>query len=237
MSTFRALAISLTAVATYSASAATPPVTTQALQTIPLVAHEQGAAMMQQAMSRLLPDVTFTFLSKDYENDQYVKDPITGNKVRTACLRFRASSGFRFKVDPPQHSLTTQQLTVTANIAKIRADGLAFKFMPGPCAWVGAGLGVQLTDVKLVYKARPMLTFDGNGACRLVWNNDPNGLAVSIGDLNIIGVQNNLDGLAKNAVREALNFSLDAMFGSGLRGELQKVVLDTCGGGVRVRAR
>jgi hypothetical protein len=237
MSIFRALAISFASVATYSASAATPPVTTQTLQTIPLVAHEQGQAMMQQAMTRLLPDVTVTFLDKDYENDQYVKDPITGNKVRTACLRFRASSGFRFKMDPPQHSLTTQQLTVTANIARIRADGLAFKFMPGPCAWVGAGFGVQLTDVKLVYKARPMLTFDGaNGACRLVWNNDPNGLAVSIGDLNIIGVQNNLDGLAKNAVREALNFSLDAAFGSGLRGELQKVVLDTCGG-ARVRVR
>lgn len=229
-------ALFLTVLVTHAAAAATPPVTTQALQTIPLVAHEQGGAMMQQAMSRLLPDVTFTFLNKDYENDQYVKDPITGNKVRTACLRFSASSGFRFKMDPPQHSLTTQQLTVTANIARIRADGLAFKFMPGPCAWVGAGFGVQLTDVKLVYKARPMLTFDGNGACRLVWNNDPNGLAVSIGDLNIIGVQNNLDGLAKNAVREALNFSLDAAFGSGLRGELQKVVLDTCGG-TKLRTR
>lgn len=58
----------------------------------------------------------------------------------------------------------------------------------------------------------------------------------SIGDLNIIGVQNNLDGLAKNAVREALNFSLDAAFGSGLRGELQKIVLDTCGG-TRLRTR
>jgi hypothetical protein len=235
MSILRALSF-LTVLVTHTAVAATPPVTTQMLQTIPLVAHEQGAAMMQQAMSRLLPDVTFTFLNKDYENDQYVKDPITGNKVRTACLRFSASSGFRFKMDPPQHSLTTQQLTVTANIARIRADGLAFKFMPGPCAWVGAGLGVQLTDVKLVYKVRPMLSFDGNGACRLVWNNDPNGLAVSIGDLNIIGVQNNLDGLAKNAVREALNFSLDAAFGSGLRGELQRVVLDTCGG-TKLRVR
>jgi hypothetical protein len=220
---------------TVAASAAVPPVSTQALQTIPLVAYEKGPAMMQQAMSRLLPDVTVTFLDKDYENDQYARDPITGTKVRTSCLRLRASSGFRFKMDPPQHSLTTQQLTVTANIAKIRADGLAVKFMVGPCAWVGAGMGIQLTDVKLVYKARPMLAFDGNG-CRLVWNNDPNGLAVSIGDLNIIGVQNNLDGLAKNAVREAINFSLDAMFGSGLRGELQKVVIDTCGA-TKVRVR
>jgi hypothetical protein len=220
---------------TIAASAAVPPVSTQALQTLPLAGYEQGPAMMQQAMSRLLPDVTVTFLDKDYENDQYVRDPITGNKVRTSCVRFRASSGFKFKMDPPQHSLTTQQLTVTANIARIKADGLAFKFMLGPCAWVGAGLGVQLTDVKLVYKARPMLTFDGNG-CRLVWNNDPNGLTVSIGDLNMIGVQNNLDGLAKDAVREALNFSLDAMFGSGLRGELQKVVIDTCGG-TKVRVR
>jgi hypothetical protein len=235
MNRFRILAAS-SLFLTVAASAATPPVTTQALQTIPLVAYEQGSAMMQQAMSRLVPDVTVTFLDKDYENDQYARDPVTGTKVRTSCLRFRASSGFRFKMDPPQHSLTTQQLTITANIAKIKADGLAIKFMVGPCAWVGAGMGVQLTDVKLVYKARPMLVLDGNAACRLVWNNDPNGLAVSIGDLNIIGVQNNLDGLAKNAVREALNFSLDAMFGSALRGELQKVVIDTCGA-TKVRVR
>jgi hypothetical protein len=234
MNRFKILAASSLFV-TVAASAAAPPVTTQALQTIPLVAYEQGPAMMQQAMSRLLPDVTVTFLDKDYENDQYARDPVTGTKVRTSCLRLRANSGFKFKMDPPQHSLTTQQLTVTANIAKIRADGLAVKFMVGPCAWVGAGMGIQLTDVKLVYKARPMLAFDGNG-CRLVWNNDPNGLAVSIGDLNIIGVQNNLDGLAKNAVREAINFSLDAMFGSGLRGELQKVVIDTCGA-TKVRVR
>lgn len=196
----------------------------------PLGTYTNGQAMMQEAMSRLIPDVGVTFLNKDYEKDVYVREPITGKKVRVSCVQFRANSGFRFKMDPPKHSLTSQQLTVSANIPKIRADGLAFKFMLGPCNWIGAGMGVQLDDVKLVYKARPVLTFN-DGGCRLVWNNDPNGIAVSIGDLNVLGVQNDLDKLAKDAVREAINAALDAFFGSALRGELQKVAVKTCGSG------
>ena len=195
---------------------------------LPLGSYANGQAMMQEAMSRLVPDVGVTFLNKDYEKDVYVREPITGKKVRVSCVQFRANSGFRFKMDPPTHSLTSQQLTVSANIAKIRADGLAFRFMLGPCNWIGAGMGLQLDDVKLVYKARPVLSFN-DGGCRLVWNNDPNGIAVSIGDLNVLGVQNDLDKLAKDAVREAINAALDAFFGSALRGELQKVVVKTCG--------
>jgi hypothetical protein len=152
-------------------------------------------------------------------------------------VRFKANSGFHFKIDPPQYSLTTQGLTVTQNIAKIRADGLSSKFQLGPCAWVGAGVGVQLTDVKYVYKARPLINLGGQ-ACQLVWNNEPNSLQISIGDLNIIGVQNDLDKLAKDAAREAINYSLDAYFGSALRGELQKVVIGSCGAAIdRTRLR
>jgi hypothetical protein len=203
---------------------------TQALQSMALSSYGQGQSMMQQAISQLKLDAKFTFLNKDYENDKYVRDPITGKKVRVSCIRFKADSGFQFKLDPPQYSLTTQGLTVSQNISKIRADGLSSRIQLGPCAWVGAGFGVQLTDVKYVYKARPMISFDGTGACKLTWNNDPNGISVSIGDLNIIGVQNDLDKLAKDAAREAVNFSLDAFFGSALRGELQKIVINTCGG-------
>lgn len=224
--------------ATWSASGAQPvvPATTQALQSLPLASYQQGQAMMQQAISQLKLDIRFTFLNKDYEDDKYVRDPVTGTRVRVSCVRFKADSGFQFKVDPPQYSLTTQGLTVSQNIAKIRGDGLAFKFQLGPCAWAGAGFGVQLTDVKVVYKARPMLSFDPQGGCKLAWNNDPNSLTVAIGDLNILGVQNDLDKLAKDAAREAINFTLDAFFGSALRGELQKVVIDVCGAPkVRVR--
>jgi len=202
---------------------------TQALSMMPLATYGSGPAMLQQAMSRLNADVSVKFLDKDYENDVYAREPITNRKVRVSCVRLRADSGFHFSMDPPAYNLTSQQLTITGRISKIRADGLAVKVMLGPCAWTGAGLGVQLTDVKLVYKARPMLSFDEAGACRLAWNNDPNGIAISIGDLNIIGVQNDLDKLAKDAVREAINYSLDAVFGGALRGELQKIVVDTCG--------
>jgi hypothetical protein len=204
---------------------------TQALAAMPLASFPQGKAMVDKAIAQLAPDVAMTFLNKDYENDVYAKEPVTGQKVRVSCVRFRATSGFRFAMDPPKYTLDTQKLLLTAHIAKIRADSLSFKFMLGPCAWVGGGYGVQLTDVKLTYKARPMLSFDDSGGCRLAWNNDPNSLTLSVGDLNILGMQNDLDKLAKDAAREAINFSLDAVFGSALRGELQKVTLNTCGSG------
>jgi hypothetical protein len=208
----------------------------KALQNIPLASYPEGEAMMRQAISQLKLDLKFSFLNKDYEDDKYVRDPVTGNKVRVSCVRFKADSGFQFKIDPPQYALTPQGLTVTQNIAKIRADGLTSRFQLGPCAWVGAGLGLQLTDVKYVYKARPMLNF-GSEACKLVWNNDPNSLQISIGDLNIIGVQNDIDKLAKTAVREGVNYTLDAMLGSALRGELQKVVISACGSGSGLKVR
>jgi hypothetical protein len=222
-------AIGLPAVAQINAN----NITQQAIQAIPLASYSQGQSMMQQAVSQLKLDVKFSFLNKEYENDQYAREPITGKKVRTSCVRFKSNSGFQFKLEPPQYTLTTQGLTVTQNIAKIRADGLAVKFQLGPCAWVGAGLGVQLTDVKAVYKARPILSFENPNACKLIWNNDPNSLNISIGDLNVIGVQNNIDKLAKDAAREAINATLDAAFGVALRSELQKVVINTCGSSKR----
>jgi hypothetical protein len=220
-----------------AAAAAVPPVSQQ-LQSMPLASYPQGQAMLQQALNLLAPDVDVRFLDKSYDNDQYVRDPVTGTKVRVSCVRFRADSGFRFKKDPPTFTMTNSGLTVSQNIARIRADGLSYKFQLGPCAWVGAGFGVQLTDVKAVYKVRPTLSFDDAGACRLNWNAEANSLAIAIGDLNIIGVQNDLDKLGKDAVREAINATLHAAFGNGLRGALNKVVIDTCGGGkVGVRVR
>jgi hypothetical protein len=234
----RAAAILLGSLMSCTVTAANLPPMTQQLQSIPLSSYPNGQAMMQQALNQLAVDIDVRFLDKTYEKDVYAREPVTGKKVRVSCVRLRVDSGFRVKTDPPTFSLNTGGLTVTQNIARIRADGLTSKFQLGPCAWVGAGLGVQLTDVKAVYKVRPMLTFDGNGACRLNWSDDANSLAIAIGDLNIIGVQNDLDKLGKDAVREAINATLYAAFGNGLRGALNKIVIDTCGDkgiGVKVR--
>ena len=199
-----------------------------AITAFPLAAYEGGQEMMQQAASQLRLDIDFEFLDKAYKNDVYVREPVTNKKVRVSCVRFRATSGFKLKMDPPTYSLTNQGLTVTQNFPKIKADGLTYRFQLGPCADIAGGYGVQLSDVKFVYKARPIISFEENG-CSVSWNADPNGIGISIGDLNIIGVQNDLDKLAKDAVREAINFTLDAAVGSGLRGELQKVAVQTCG--------
>ena len=52
---------------------------------------------------------------------------------------------------------------------------------------------------------------------------------MTIGDLNIINVQNNLDKLAKNAVEDAVNLTLGEFFGSMLRRDLIRVAGGVCG--------
>jgi len=197
----------------------------------PLSTHPQGQQMMSQAaQNAALLDLNFQFLNKSYKNDVYVRDPL-GKKHRVSCVRFKSTSGFRFKVDPPAFTLTSQGLTVEQNISKLTADGLTVKVQLGPCADIAAGMGVRLSDIKLVYKAKPMITFDQNQLCRVSWSRDTDELRVAIGDMNITGVQNDIDKLAKDAVREALNAVFDAYFGGRLRGELTKVSVNVCGGG------
>lgn len=196
----------------------------------PLASHPQGQQMMAEAAQKAaLLDINFKFLNKTYENDQYMREPITGKKVRTACLRFKASSGFRFRMDVPKFTLTNAGLTVEQNFSKITADGLTVKVQVGPCADIAAGVGIRLSDVKLVYKARPMLSFDENNYCKLTWNLDSDDLRVAIGDMNITGVQNNIDKLAKDAVREALNATLETVFTGTVPGELAKITTNVCG--------
>lgn len=193
---------------------------------IPLASHPQGQAMLQQALSNLSLSVNFKFLDKTYENDQYTN--VAGQKVRTSCLRFRATSGFGFSMGPPSAQLTAQGLRVVENINKIDANGLTVKLQVGPCMDIAGGFGVKLTDVKVVYEARPVITYDSQGYCRLTWNEDPDSLRVAIGDLNIIGVQNNLDKLAKDAVREGANRTFKTVH-ELLRNDLTKISVNVCG--------
>jgi hypothetical protein len=207
----------------------------QAAQTMAVQAlgnYAKGPQMMEQAISGLSVDVSFRFLDKTYENDVYVKDPVTGNRIRTACVRFKSTSGFAFKASGPSYTLTTQGLTVVQNIDRIDAEALNFSFQLGPCVSAGGGFGIKLRDVKLTYKARPTIKFE-NGGCRVSLNPIPDETRVSIGDMNILGVQNDLDKLAKDAVREALNVSLANFFNGGLGSGLARASISACGGGKR----
>ena len=89
---------------------------------------------------------------------------------------------------------------------------------------------MRLSDVKLTYKAKPIVSFQNN-LCAVSWNQQTDELTVTVEDLNITGVQNDIDKLVKDAAREAINAALDAYFGGRLRGELMKVSLNVCGGG------
>jgi hypothetical protein len=204
-------------------------ITTAALP-IPLAAHPQGQAMMAQAAQKAaLLDLNFKFLDKSYENNTYATDPL-GNKYITGCYLFKATSGFRLKVDVPQFTLTNQGLTITQNISRLSADGLAAKFRAVACHDVDVGVGLRLSDVKVTYTARPQLSFSqSNGACTLGWSQDNDEVHVSIGDLNVLGVQNNIDQLAKKAVVEGVNAMLERFYGDTLRGELVKITVGVCG--------
>jgi hypothetical protein len=205
------------------------PPTATSMAPIPLASHPQGQAMMAEAVRKAaLLDINFQFLDKTYENDTYVRDPL-GNKQRVACWRFRGTSGFRFKVDHPKYSLTGQGLTIDQNISRITADALTVKVQVGPCVDVAAGLGLRLSNVRVVYKAKPMIRMEAN-RCVTSWSTQTDELNISIGDLNITGVQNNLDTLAKDAAREAVNATFDTYFGSVLSRELVKASVSFCGG-------
>jgi hypothetical protein len=197
----------------------------------PLSTHPQGQAMMAEAAhNAAMLDINFQFLNKWYENDVYAKDPL-GNKYRVSCVRFKATSGFRIAVDEPSFTMTTDGLRIEQNFPKLTADGLTVKVQFGPCTDITTGIGVRISDIKVIYTARPMISVADSERCKMTWSLDTDDLRVSIGDLNISGVQNNIDKLAKDAAREALNAAFDSYFGSRMRGELLKVSVKTCGGG------
>lgn len=210
-----------------------PDLTTSAMTmaaVTPLASHPQAEEMLREATQKAAAlDLNFKFLNKTYENDVYVTDPL-GEKHRVSCVRFRATSGFRFKLDVPSFTLTTQGLRVVQNVSSLTADGLTVKVQFGPCTDITAGVGIRLSDIKLVYTARPMISYT-EGKCQVSWSREHDDLNISIGDLNITGVQNDIDKLAKDATREALNSLIDGYFGGRLRSELLKISVNTCGGG------
>ncbi|MDH3503811.1 MAG: hypothetical protein OEZ41_04005 [Nitrospirota bacterium] len=219
-----------------SSSHPAPPPTTPANVPMPLAQHPQGQQMMAAAVKNAsLLDINFTFLNKTYEKDVYgPRNPITGKRIRLSCVRLKVTSGFALRVDVPQFTLNFQGLTVTQNISRISNDGIKIKWQLGPCFENAGGFGFRLSDVKFVYKARPTLTFDEQGFCRLSWNEKPDEFRVSIGDLNIYNTQNDLDKLAKDAVREAVNFTMNDILGSLMRNELTKITVNVCGNKLKV---
>ena len=192
----------------------------------PLANLPQGQAMMAEAVKQIaLVNINFKFLDKTYEHDVWAKDPF-GNKYRLSCVRFAATSGFAFRVDQPTFQLNEQGLTIQQNIAKINANGLKFKFQLGPCVQSTAGFGIEVNNVNFVYKLKPMILAK-NGVCKVTYDQVPHP-SVSIGSLHITGVQNDLANLAKDAIREGINFTVDDVYSAVVRNVLTKAVADFC---------
>jgi hypothetical protein len=197
---------------------------------IPLARYEKGQEMMSKAVKNsALVNLQWKFLDKTYENHVYATDPF-GNKYKVSCLSFKATSGFYFKMSEPTFTLKETGLTITHKIDRITADGLKFKFQVGPCVEHSASYGMLLKDVRITWKAKPMLSF-ADGGCKLIFRQDPEDIYVTIGDYNIYNSPNELDKLMKDAIREALNLFLRQGYNQLINRELTKQVVSVCGGG------
>src|SRR5262245_21234992 len=106
--------------------------TKMAMAAVALATDPKGLQYMQQAFAQLPLEASFKFLDKSYENDQYTN--VAGQKIRTSCVRFRATSGFGFAMQPPAFQLTTAGLRVDQKFNKIDANDLTVKIQLGPCA-------------------------------------------------------------------------------------------------------
>ena len=195
---------------------------------IPLAQTPQGQKIAAETARRLaLADVQFTFLNKEYENDVWAKDPL-GNRYRLSCVRLKATSGFAFRVDQPTVQLNQDGLTIQQNIAKVKANGINVKFQFGPCMWSSAGLGIEVDNVSFTYKFKPMVMVS-QGLCHVSFDQFPDHLQISIGDMHITGVNDQITKLAKDAIREGVNSTLEGGYLRLVTSELAKVSADFCG--------
>ena len=190
--------------------------------------HPQGQQIVEEAIKRLSSmQLQYKFLDKTYKNDVYAKEPITGQKVRVSCVRLKGESGFGFRIDPPQFKLSTEGLVITQRFPRIAAQGLKVKFQLGPCVEHTVGIGVVLSDVTFTLRARPMIAISSD-ACRVTLNQDQEDFRVAIGGMNITGLQNDLDPLAKEAFEESLNALLNGTYELFVTDAMQRASVQLC---------
>lgn len=193
-------------------------------ETIPLSKYGKHRELLSRASQEApLIDFQIKAATKEFEADQHALG------VRTSCVRFKASSGFRLKVDRPKFSAAGDTLTIDQNIAKIAVDGLHAKFQLGPCLEHSVKFGIVASNVHFIYKAKPMVSFDGKGLCKLKFNPETQKINVKIGGFNAHGVQNDLDKLVKRWLDDTLEDSLNGLYGMHMGNTFVKVALDFCG--------
>jgi hypothetical protein len=199
-------------------------------ETIPLSKYAKHLQLLSKASSEAsLIDIQVKASSKHYEDDVWVG--VGPAKARVSCVRFHSSSGFGLKVDAPKFSVSGDTLTIDQRFAKIEAVGLHAKFQLGPCIEHSTGFGMMASDVHFIYKAKPLLTFDGKGLCQLRFGGDTDKINVKIGGFNAIGVQNDLDKLIKKWAEHGLEAALNVQYPSLMGNTMTKVALDFCGKG------
>jgi hypothetical protein len=199
-------------------------------ETIPLSKYSKHQELLSKASSEAsLINIDVKASTKHYEHDVWAG--VGPAKARVSCVRFHSSSGFRLHVDAPKFSVAGDTLTIDQRIAKIAADGLHAQFQLGPCVESSVKFGIVASDVHFIYKAKPVLAFDGKGLCKMRFGGETDKIDVKIGGFNAHGVQNDLDKLVKKWAEHSLETSLNAMYPMSMGNMMAKVSLDFCGKG------
>lgn len=173
----------------------------------------------------------FTFAikatNKAFDDDVYVgSGPL---KAKVSCFSFKSSSGFSLTVEPPRFSVSGDTLVIDQSIPRISVTGLHASAELGPCVKSSVTFGISASDIHFTYKAKPMLTFDGRGLCKLAFGGQTQKINVKIGGFNAKPLQNDLDKLVKKWLERSLEESLNSLYSVQVGNSFMKASLDFCG--------
>ncbi|OGL02637.1 MAG: hypothetical protein A3E31_18020 [Candidatus Rokubacteria bacterium RIFCSPHIGHO2_12_FULL_73_22] len=173
----------------------------------------------------------FTFairaVDKQYKDDVWVGAGPA--RARVSCVRFKSTSGFSLKVEPPQFSVSGDTLTIDQRIPSLSVTGLHATFQLGPCVQHSVTFGIAASNVHFQYKARPALSFDGGGRCKFSLNPTTQKINVKIGGFNAKPLQNDLDKLVKKWLERSLEESLNLLYPLQVGNGFVKASLGVCG--------
>ena len=173
----------------------------------------------------------FTFAIKA-TNKVFDKDLYVGSgqlKAKVGCFSFKSSSGFSLKLEPPRFSVSGDTLVIEQRIPKISLTGLHATAEIEVCHKNSVTFAIEASDIHFTYKAKPMLTFDGRGLCKLAFGGQTQHINVKIGGFNARPFPGELDKLVKKWLERSLEESLNSLYSVQMGNSFMKASLDFCG--------
>ena len=173
----------------------------------------------------------FTFAIKATDK-VFDKDVYVGSgqlKAKVGCFSFKSSTGFSLTLEPPRFSVSGDTLVIDQRIPRISLTGLHATAEIEVCHKNSVTFALEASDVHFEYKAKPALSFDGRGLCKLSLNPATQHINVKIGGFNARPFPGELDKLVKKWLERSLEESLNQLYPVRLASSFIKASLDVCG--------